>query len=44
MPVQAIVMSLQPGVAVTQVLADNSEVPEDMGGHAIVVGYGRVGR
>ncbi|WP_271680123.1 YbaL family putative K(+) efflux transporter [Thermomonas mangrovi] len=34
----------QPGVAVTQVLADNSEVPEDMGGHAIVVGYGRVGR
>ncbi|HNV79641.1 MAG TPA: YbaL family putative K(+) efflux transporter [Thermomonas sp.] len=34
----------QPGEAVTQVLADNSEVPEDMGGHAIVVGYGRVGR
>ncbi|HWS78563.1 MAG TPA: YbaL family putative K(+) efflux transporter [Thermomonas sp.] len=34
----------QPGAAVTQVLADNSEVPEDMGGHAIVVGYGRVGR
>ena len=34
----------QPGEAVTQVLADNSEVSEDMGGHAIVVGYGRVGR
>jgi CPA2 family monovalent cation:H+ antiporter-2 len=34
----------QPGAAVTQVLADNSEVPEDIGGHAIVVGYGRVGR
>jgi CPA2 family monovalent cation:H+ antiporter-2 len=33
----------RPGVAVTQVLADNSEVPEDIGGHAIVVGYGRVG-
>ena len=34
----------QPGAAVTQVLATNSEVPEDIGGHAIVVGYGRVGR
>jgi len=34
----------QPGVAVTQVLADNSEVPEDIGGHAIVIGYGRVGK
>ncbi len=34
----------QPGVAVTQVLATNSEVPEDIGGHAIVIGYGRVGR
>ena len=34
----------QPGAATTQTLADNSEVPEDMGGHAIVVGYGRVGR
>ena len=34
----------QPGVAATQVLATNSEVPEDIGGHAIVVGYGRVGR
>ena len=34
----------QPGAAVTQVLAENSEVPEHMGGHAIVVGYGRVGR
>jgi CPA2 family monovalent cation:H+ antiporter-2 len=34
----------QPGAAVTQVLADNSEVPEDIGGHAVVVGYGRVGR
>jgi len=34
----------QPGAAATQVLADNSEVPEDIGGHAIVVGYGRVGR
>jgi CPA2 family monovalent cation:H+ antiporter-2 len=34
----------QPGEAATQVLADNSEVPADIGGHAIVVGYGRVGR
>ena len=34
----------QPGHAATQVLATNSEVPEDIGGHAIVVGYGRVGR
>ena len=34
----------EPGVAVTQVLATNSEVPEDIGGHAIVIGYGRVGR
>jgi CPA2 family monovalent cation:H+ antiporter-2 len=34
----------QPGAAVTQVLADNSEVPEDIGGHAVIVGYGRVGR
>jgi CPA2 family monovalent cation:H+ antiporter-2 len=34
----------QPGAAATQVLATNSEVPEDIGGHAIVVGYGRVGR
>ena len=34
----------QPGAAVSQVLADNSEVPEDIGGHAVVVGYGRVGR
>ena len=34
----------QPGAAATQVLADISEVPEDIGGHAIVVGYGRVGR
>ncbi|HSD17013.1 MAG TPA: YbaL family putative K(+) efflux transporter [Thermomonas sp.] len=34
-----------PGAAaVTQVLATNSEVPEDIGGHAIVIGYGRVGR
>ena len=34
----------QPGEVVTQALADNSEVPEDIGGHAIVIGYGRVGR
>jgi CPA2 family monovalent cation:H+ antiporter-2 len=34
----------QPGAAVTQVLAENSEVPGDIGGHAIVIGYGRVGR
>ncbi|QIL21402.1 YbaL family putative K(+) efflux transporter [Thermomonas sp. HDW16] len=34
----------QPGTAATQVLADNSEVPEDIGGHAIVIGYGRVGK
>lgn len=34
----------QPGTAVTTVTQPLSEVPEDMGGHAIVVGYGRVGR
>ena len=34
----------QRGEAVTQVLAANSEVPDDIGGHAILVGYGRVGR
>ena len=34
----------QPGTAVTTVTQPLSEVPEDMGGHAIVIGYGRVGR
>ena len=34
----------QPGTAVTTVTQPMSEVPEDMGGHAIVIGYGRVGR
>ena len=37
----------QPGTAVTTVTTVTqplSEVPEDMGGHAIVIGYGRVGR
>ena len=34
----------QPGAATTQVRAAHSEVPEDIGGHAIVVGHGRVGR
>ena len=34
----------QPGTAVTTVTQPLSEVPEDMGGQAIVIGYGRVGR
>ncbi|MEF9978869.1 MAG: YbaL family putative K(+) efflux transporter [Thermomonas sp.] len=34
----------QPGTAVTTVTQPLSEVPEDIGNHAIVVGYGRVGR
>jgi CPA2 family monovalent cation:H+ antiporter-2 len=38
------VLRQQPGAASTQVRAAHSEVPEDIGGHAIVVGHGRVGR
>ena len=34
----------QPGEATTTVIQPLSEVPEDIGNHAIVVGYGRVGR
>ena len=38
------VLRQQPGAAATQVRAAHSEVPEDIGGHAIVVGHGRVGQ